>query len=195
MEIYKDPAFDMATEQFRIVADHLNISDNLRQRLLMPKRAVMVTLPVHRDDGSTFIFEGHRVQHHLTLGPTKGGTRYHPSVPGRSRRARHVDELEMRPRRPPLRRRQGRRHHRSRRALHRANSNRLPPLHAGDDPLHRLRTDIMGPTWAPTSRSWPGSWTPTRPPGPCRPGDRHRQARQHRRLLGRRRPPAAASPT
>jgi glutamate dehydrogenase (NAD(P)+) len=80
MEIYKDPAFDMACEQFRIVADHLQIDQNLRQRLLMPKRAVMVTLPIHMDDGRTEVFQGYRVQHHLALGPTKGGTRFHPNV-------------------------------------------------------------------------------------------------------------------
>jgi glutamate dehydrogenase (NAD(P)+) len=32
------------------------------------------------DDGSTHVFTGYRVQHHLTLGPTKGGLRYHPEV-------------------------------------------------------------------------------------------------------------------
>ena len=80
MEIYKDPAFDMACEQFRLVADYLNIDENLRQRLLMPKRAVVVTLPIHKDDGSIHIFQGYRVQHHLALGPTKGGTRFHPAV-------------------------------------------------------------------------------------------------------------------
>jgi glutamate dehydrogenase (NAD(P)+) len=80
MDIYKDPAFEMATEQFRLVADHLNINENLRQRMVMPKRAVMVTLPIHRDDGTTQIFNGYRVQHHLAFGPTKGGTRFHPNV-------------------------------------------------------------------------------------------------------------------
>jgi glutamate dehydrogenase (NAD(P)+) len=39
-----------------------------------------VALPVHLDDGTTRVFTGHRVQHHLTLGPTKGGLRYHPDV-------------------------------------------------------------------------------------------------------------------
>jgi len=80
MDIYKDPAFDMAIEQFRLVADHLNINENLRQRLLLPKRAVTVTLPIHRDDGTTQVFHGYRVQHHLAFGPTKGGTRFHPNV-------------------------------------------------------------------------------------------------------------------
>jgi glutamate dehydrogenase (NAD(P)+) len=39
-----------------------------------------VALPIHRDDGSVQVFSGFRVQHHLTLGPTKGGLRYHPDV-------------------------------------------------------------------------------------------------------------------
>jgi len=39
-----------------------------------------VALPIHRDDGTTQVFAGYRVQHHLTLGPTKGGLRYHPDV-------------------------------------------------------------------------------------------------------------------
>lgn len=76
MNIYTGPVFDMAREQFRLVADHLAIPDNDRDRLLYPKRAIMVAVPVHMDDGSTRVFSGYRVQHHLTLGPTKGGTRF-----------------------------------------------------------------------------------------------------------------------
>ena len=44
----------------------------------MPKRAITVSCPIHRDDGTVAVFEGYRVQHHLTLGPTKGGTRFAP---------------------------------------------------------------------------------------------------------------------
>ena len=39
-----------------------------------------MSCPIHRDDGTTAVFQGYRVQHHLTLGPTKGGTRFAPSV-------------------------------------------------------------------------------------------------------------------
>jgi glutamate dehydrogenase (NAD(P)+) len=39
-----------------------------------------VAVPIHRDDGRIEVFSGYRVQHHLTLGPTKGGLRYHPDV-------------------------------------------------------------------------------------------------------------------
>ena len=38
-----------------------------------------VALPIHRDDGSTRVFTGYRVQHHLTLGPTKGGRAFIPT--------------------------------------------------------------------------------------------------------------------
>ncbi|MGB8354348.1 MAG: Glu/Leu/Phe/Val dehydrogenase [Chthoniobacteraceae bacterium] len=80
MNIYADPTFDMACEQFRVIADYLNLDTNIRQRLLLPKRAVAVTLPVRRDDGSIVAYNGYRVQHHLALGPTKGGTRFSLSV-------------------------------------------------------------------------------------------------------------------
>jgi len=80
MQIYADPTFDMACEQFRVIADYLNLDENIRQRTLYPKRAVAVTLPVRRDDGSIAVFQGYRVQHHLALGPTKGGTRFSTSV-------------------------------------------------------------------------------------------------------------------
>jgi glutamate dehydrogenase (NAD(P)+) len=76
MHIYDDEVFRMACDQFQVIADYLSIDKNDRERLMFPKRAVAVTLPVHMDDGSTKTFQGYRVQHHLTLGPTKGGTRF-----------------------------------------------------------------------------------------------------------------------
>lgn len=80
MTVYSGPVFDMAVNQFSVIADYLAIPQDDRARLLMPKRAVVISCPVHRDDGSTAVFEGYRVQHHLTLGPTKGGTRFAASV-------------------------------------------------------------------------------------------------------------------
>ena len=80
MKIYDHPTFNMACQQFDIVADHLEIPEDDRARVKYPKRAITVALPIHCDDGSTRVFTGHRVQHHLTLGPTKGGLRYHPDV-------------------------------------------------------------------------------------------------------------------
>lgn len=70
----------MACQQFDLVADYLQIPESDRGRLKYPKRSITVALPIHCDDGSTRVFTGYRVQHHLTLGPTKGGLRYHPDV-------------------------------------------------------------------------------------------------------------------
>jgi glutamate dehydrogenase (NAD(P)+) len=80
VQIYDHPVFQMACRQFDSVADRLEIPDDERARLKYPKRSLTVALPIHRDDGSTEVFCGYRVQHHLTLGPTKGGLRYHPDV-------------------------------------------------------------------------------------------------------------------
>lgn len=77
---YLSPTFDMACQQFDLVADFLELPDLTRERLKMPKRAFTVAVPVRRDDGSTEVYMGYRVQHHLSLGPTKGGIRFHPEV-------------------------------------------------------------------------------------------------------------------
>ena len=70
----------MACQQFDLVAEYLEIPESDRDRLKYPKRSMTVAVPIHRDDGSTEVFSGYRVQHHLTLGPTKGGLRYHPDL-------------------------------------------------------------------------------------------------------------------
>jgi len=80
MEIYDSPMFRMACQQFDLAADHLEIPEAERDRLKYPKRSMTVAVPVRLDDSSTRVFAGYRVQHHLTLGPTKGGLRYHPDV-------------------------------------------------------------------------------------------------------------------
>jgi glutamate dehydrogenase (NAD(P)+) len=70
----------MACQQFDAVADYLQIPEPERNRIKYPKRALTVAVPIERDDGRTEVFAGYRVQHHLTLGPGKGGLRYHPDV-------------------------------------------------------------------------------------------------------------------
>ncbi len=80
MTIYTGPVFDMARRQFAVIADHLGIPERERDWLLLPKRSMTVSCPVRRDDGEVSVFEGYRVQHHLALGPTKGGTRFSASL-------------------------------------------------------------------------------------------------------------------
>jgi glutamate dehydrogenase (NAD(P)+) len=79
-ELLRNPVFAMAATQFDGVADFLGLDDALRERCKWPKRLITVTVPIRRDDGSTKVYFGHRVQHHLTRGPVKGGLRYHPAV-------------------------------------------------------------------------------------------------------------------
>src|SRR5207302_22217 len=70
----------MPCQQFDLVADHLQIPETDRARIKYPKRSMTVALPIKRDNGAVEVLSGYRVQHHLTLGPTKGGLRYHPDV-------------------------------------------------------------------------------------------------------------------
>ena len=79
-DLLSDPVFGMAAEQFDRVADFLELEEQVRERCKWPKRIITVSLPVTMDDGRTEVFFGHRVQHHLSRGPVKGGLRYHPSV-------------------------------------------------------------------------------------------------------------------
>ena len=80
MYIYKHPAFDMACEQFDQVADLIDMPQADRERVKIPKRALVVAVPVRMNNGEVQVFPGYRVQHHLSGGPTKGGMRFHPDV-------------------------------------------------------------------------------------------------------------------
>src|SRR5580765_4761940 len=63
MELYDQPTFRMACQQFDLVADQLQIPLAERDRIKFPKRSMAVALPIHMDDGSTRVFPGDRVQH------------------------------------------------------------------------------------------------------------------------------------
>jgi glutamate dehydrogenase (NAD(P)+) len=70
----------MACRQLEVVAEQIEIDRGVLERLSLPKRALVVSIPVLMEDGRTEAFVGYRVQHSLTSGPSKGGLRYHPSV-------------------------------------------------------------------------------------------------------------------
>lgn len=71
---------DMARKQLDIAAKHLDLDEGLHEVLARPKRQLIVNFPVVMDDGSVEVFEGYRVQHNVSRGPSKGGLRYHPDV-------------------------------------------------------------------------------------------------------------------
>lgn len=58
----------------------IDLDPNVFERLARPRRVLYVSVPVRMDDGTIKIFDGFRVQHNTTLGPGKGGIRYHPDV-------------------------------------------------------------------------------------------------------------------
>lgn len=78
--IYDSDVFKMACDQFDQAADILNLPEGDRERTKYPKRCLAVSMPVVLDNGTTLMMEAYRVQHHIALGPTKGGVRFHPSV-------------------------------------------------------------------------------------------------------------------
>ena len=78
---WDSPLYQEVRAQFDAVAELINLDDNVRERLRTPQRSLIVTFPFRRDDYADVdtVF-GYRVQHLLTMGPTKGGVRYASDV-------------------------------------------------------------------------------------------------------------------
>ncbi|MGZ8702510.1 MAG: Glu/Leu/Phe/Val family dehydrogenase [Gaiellaceae bacterium] len=77
---WETPLFRTAMTQFEQAIPYAEVSESIAERLRYPERAVMVTVPVRRDEGQVDVFPAYRVQHSSVLGPTKGGIRYDPHV-------------------------------------------------------------------------------------------------------------------
>ena len=78
---WDSPMFHEAVDQFNRVAELINLETNIRERLSVPQRALIVSFPFRRDEyGIVDTVLGYRVQHLLTMGPTKGGIRYSEDV-------------------------------------------------------------------------------------------------------------------
>jgi glutamate dehydrogenase (NAD(P)+) len=76
----QDNPWEMAREQLRQSAEVLRLDDDMLGVLLECKKAIEVSVPARRDDGSVDVFTGWRVTHNVARGPSKGGLRYHPAV-------------------------------------------------------------------------------------------------------------------
>ncbi|HWP92221.1 MAG TPA: Glu/Leu/Phe/Val dehydrogenase [Thermodesulfobacteriota bacterium] len=79
-DLFRSPAFDNAVVYYDRACELLGLEDWLRERLRFPQRTLVVSCPIRMDEGEIRVFTGYRVQHNLTLGPCKGGVRYHPDV-------------------------------------------------------------------------------------------------------------------
>ena len=57
-----------------------NCDPNVLIRLQKPRRSMVFSIPVRMDDLNVKVFTGYRVQYNSSLGPFKGGIRYHQDV-------------------------------------------------------------------------------------------------------------------
>ncbi|VAX36217.1 NADP-specific glutamate dehydrogenase [hydrothermal vent metagenome] len=76
----QDGIFEDAIKRLDRAAEFSEIDRESLEKLRHPKAILQVSIPVRMDDGSLRIFQGFRVRHDDTRGPTKGGIRYHPDV-------------------------------------------------------------------------------------------------------------------
>jgi glutamate dehydrogenase (NAD(P)+) len=69
-----------ARAQLAGAVERLGYGPGMHAMLASPRREIHVAIPLRRDDGTTELFHGYRVQHNVSRGPGKGGLRYHPAV-------------------------------------------------------------------------------------------------------------------
>ena len=72
--------FGAMLQEFGEAARLIGLDPGIWQILTHPKRQVTVSCPVQMDNGKIEVFTGYRVQYNITLGPAKGGIRFHPGV-------------------------------------------------------------------------------------------------------------------
>jgi glutamate dehydrogenase (NAD(P)+) len=72
--------FNAMLQEFDGAARLLGLDPGIWKVLTHPKRQIIVSCPIQMDNGEIEVFTGYRVQYNITLGPAKGGIRYHPGV-------------------------------------------------------------------------------------------------------------------
>ena len=81
---YLDPnhlgAWGTYLKQVDRVTPYLGSLSRWVETLKRPHRALIVDVPIERDDGTIAHFEGYRVHHNVARGPAKGGVRFHQHV-------------------------------------------------------------------------------------------------------------------
>ena len=68
--------FDAVLARLDKAAAIYGLSEDVKNVLRSPQKAIKVSLPIMMDDGKMHIFEGYRTIHSTVLGPSKGGIRY-----------------------------------------------------------------------------------------------------------------------
>ena len=70
----------MAKKQLEAALPYANIDSESWERIQYPDKILQASIPCRHDDGTLRIYKAYRCQYDSTLGPTKGGIRYHPNV-------------------------------------------------------------------------------------------------------------------
>ena len=60
--------------------EKLGYPESMYELLKEPLRVLQVRIPIRMDNGEVKVFTGYRAQHNDSVGPTKGGIRFHPDV-------------------------------------------------------------------------------------------------------------------
>ena len=74
------PMLDEAQKQLDAAFKYADINPESQLRLQHPNRTLESIIPIRHDDGTLKIYQAYRCQYDNTLGPTKGGIRFHPHV-------------------------------------------------------------------------------------------------------------------
>lgn len=69
-----------AKRQLDAAYKYAEIDPESWERLQYPQRTVQVAIPMRHDDGTLKMYRGFRCQYDTTLGPGKGGIRFHPAI-------------------------------------------------------------------------------------------------------------------
>jgi len=67
-------------ENVKKTCEILGLEPSVYEVVSHPKAILKVALPLKMDDGTVKVYEGVRIHHNDSRGPTKGGIRYHPSI-------------------------------------------------------------------------------------------------------------------
>jgi len=71
---------DQARKQLEIAFKYADTDPESQLRLSYPEKTLRVTIPMRHDDGTLKTYKAYRCQYNSTMGPCKGGIRFHPDV-------------------------------------------------------------------------------------------------------------------
>ncbi|HNS13038.1 MAG TPA: Glu/Leu/Phe/Val dehydrogenase [Bacteroidia bacterium] len=72
--------YESMMQRFQVAAKLIGLDEETYNILKTPDRQYLVSLPVKMDDGRMKVFEGYRIVHSTSRGPSKGGIRYSMEV-------------------------------------------------------------------------------------------------------------------